>query len=116
MDCAYIGKTDELGERRAYFVVSVEGISFEFYGALQEDDSRPTLTYEIGETLMLLGNNEGANLAGWAFWLLTTSLVANAAPLWWLVNPGDSVEISFHWLHTRRRLWIIQKLAIPALN
>ncbi len=54
-----------------------------FYGALQEDDSRETLVFEIDEPPVLCGQNLGANpveyllvaLSG----CLTTSLVAQAA-------------------------------------
>lgn len=55
----------------------------DFYGALQEDDSRAPLVFEIDEPPVLCGNNVGANpveyllvaLSG----CLTTSLVAHAA-------------------------------------
>lgn len=55
----------------------------DFYGALQEDDSRAPLVFEIDEPPVLLGQNEGANpveyvLAGLSG-CLTTSLVAHAA-------------------------------------
>ncbi len=54
-----------------------------FYGALQEDDSREPLVFEIDEPPVLLGDNQGANpveylligLSG----CLTTALVAHAA-------------------------------------
>jgi uncharacterized OsmC-like protein len=55
----------------------------DFYGALQEDDSRAPLVFEIDEPPVLCGNNLGANpveyllvaLSG----CLTTSLVAHSA-------------------------------------
>ncbi len=55
----------------------------DFYGALQEDDSRAPLIFEIDEPPVLLGDNKGANpveylLAGLSG-CLTTALVAHAA-------------------------------------
>ena len=55
----------------------------DFYGALQEDDSRDPLVFELDEPPVLCGNNRGANpveyllvaLSG----CLTTSLVAHSA-------------------------------------
>ncbi|MDY0038783.1 MAG: OsmC family protein [Desulforhabdus sp.] len=55
----------------------------DFYGALKEDSSRKTATFEIDEPPVLLGKNEGSNpveyllvaLSG----CLTTSLIAHAA-------------------------------------
>jgi uncharacterized OsmC-like protein len=55
----------------------------DFYGALQEDDSRPPMVFEIDEPPVLCGNNLGANpveyllvaLSG----CLTTSLIAHSA-------------------------------------
>ncbi|HET7238660.1 MAG TPA: OsmC family protein, partial [Terrimicrobiaceae bacterium] len=55
----------------------------DFYGALQEDDTRKALVFEIDEPPVLLGNNYGANpveylligLSG----CLTTSMIAHAA-------------------------------------
>lgn len=54
-----------------------------FYGALQEDDSREPLVFEIDEPPVLLGDNQGANpveylLVGLSG-CLTTALVAHAA-------------------------------------
>jgi uncharacterized OsmC-like protein len=54
-----------------------------FYGALQEDDSRTALVYDIDEPPVLLGSNRGANpveylLVGLSG-CLTTTLVAHAA-------------------------------------
>jgi len=54
-----------------------------FYGALQEDDSRSPLVFEIDEPPVLLGNNQGANpveylLVGLSG-CLTTAMVAHAA-------------------------------------
>jgi uncharacterized OsmC-like protein len=54
-----------------------------FYGALQEDDSREALVFEIDEPPVLLGDNKGANpveylLVGLSG-CLTTALVAHAA-------------------------------------
>lgn len=54
-----------------------------FYGALQEDDSRSPMVFDIDEPPVLLGDNQGANpveyllvaLSG----CLTTALVAHAA-------------------------------------
>jgi hypothetical protein len=55
----------------------------DFYGALQEDDSRAPMSFEIDEPPVLLGNNQGANpveylLVGLSG-CLTTSMVAHAA-------------------------------------
>lgn len=55
----------------------------DFYGALQEDDSRDALVFEIDEPPVLLGNNNGANpveylLVGLSG-CLTTAMVAHAA-------------------------------------
>jgi len=55
----------------------------DFYGALQEDDTRPAMHYDMDEPPVLLGNNEGRNpveyllvaLSG----CLTTSLIAHAS-------------------------------------
>jgi len=55
----------------------------DFYGALQEDDSREAAVYELDEPPILLGNNEGSNpveyllvaLSG----CLTTSMIAHAS-------------------------------------
>jgi uncharacterized OsmC-like protein len=55
----------------------------DFYGALQEDDSRSPMTFDLDEPPVLCGTNRGANpveyllvaLSG----CLTTSLVAHAA-------------------------------------
>jgi uncharacterized OsmC-like protein len=55
----------------------------DFYGALKEDDSRPSVDYDMDEPPILLGNNEGRNpveyllvaLSG----CLTTSIVAHAS-------------------------------------
>ena len=54
-----------------------------FYGALQEDNSREPLVYEIDEPPVLLGENKGANpveylLVGLSG-CLTTAMVAHAA-------------------------------------
>lgn len=54
-----------------------------FYGALQEDDSRSPLVFEIDEPPVLLGENKGANpveylLVGLSG-CLTTAMVAHAA-------------------------------------
>ena len=54
-----------------------------FYGALQEDDSRAAMDFEIDEPPVLLGENRGANpveylLVGLSG-CLTTALVAHAA-------------------------------------
>jgi len=54
-----------------------------FYGALQEDDTRKALIFEIDEPPVLLGNNYGANpveylLVGLSG-CLTTSMIAHAA-------------------------------------
>jgi len=55
----------------------------DFYGALQQDDTREALVFEIDEPPVLLGNNIGANpveylLVGLSG-CLTTSMVAHAA-------------------------------------
>ena len=55
----------------------------DFYGALQEDDSRDSLIFEVDEPPVLCGSNQGANpveyllvaLSG----CLTTSMIAHAA-------------------------------------
>jgi uncharacterized OsmC-like protein len=55
----------------------------DFYGALKEDDSRPSMVYDMDEPPVLLGNNDGRNpveyllvaLSG----CLTTSLIAHAS-------------------------------------
>jgi uncharacterized OsmC-like protein len=55
----------------------------DFYGALKEDDSRPSVNYDMDEPPVLLGNNDGRNpveyllvaLSG----CLTTSLIAHAS-------------------------------------
>jgi uncharacterized OsmC-like protein len=55
----------------------------DFYGALKEDNSRPSIDYDMDEPPVLLGNNEGRNpveylrvaLSG----CLTTSLIAHAS-------------------------------------
>jgi len=54
-----------------------------FYGALQEDDSRDPMLFEMDEPPVLLGNNQGSNpveylLVGLSG-CLTTSMVAHAA-------------------------------------
>jgi len=54
-----------------------------FYGALQEDDSRSPMVFEIDEPPVLLGDNKGANpveylLVGLSG-CLTTAMVAHAA-------------------------------------
>jgi len=55
----------------------------DFYGALQEDDSRDPLVFEIDEPPVLCGGNLGANpveyLLAALSGCLTTSLVAHAA-------------------------------------
>ncbi len=55
----------------------------DFYGALQEDDSRPPQVFEIDEPPVLLGNNKGPNPVEYVLiglsGCLTTSLVAHAA-------------------------------------
>lgn len=55
----------------------------DFYGALQEDDTRKALVFEVDEPPVLLGNNYGANpveylLVGLSG-CLTTSMIAHAA-------------------------------------
>ena len=55
----------------------------DFYGALQEDDTREPMVFPIDEPPVLLGNNKGANpveylLVGLSG-CLTTSMVAHAA-------------------------------------
>jgi len=55
----------------------------DFYGALQEDDSRAAMLFDIDEPPVLLGNNRGANpveylLVGLSG-CLTTALIAHAA-------------------------------------
>ena len=65
-----------------------------FYGALQEDDSRPPVSYDMDEPPVLLGNNEGRNpveyllvaLSG----CLTTSLVAHASAKGIRINAVES--------------------------
>ncbi len=66
----------------------------DFYGALKEDDSRPSVNYDMDEPPVLLGNNEGRNpveyllvaLSG----CLTTSLVAHASAKGIIINGVES--------------------------
>jgi uncharacterized OsmC-like protein len=66
----------------------------DFYGALKEDDSRPSVDYDMDEPPVLLGNNEGRNpveyllvaLSG----CLTTSLVAHASAKGIIINGVES--------------------------
>ena len=66
----------------------------DFYGALKEDDSRPSVDYDMDEPPVLLGNNEGRNpveyllvaLSG----CLTTSLVAHASAKGIKINGVES--------------------------
>jgi uncharacterized OsmC-like protein len=55
----------------------------EFYGALQEDDSREPAVFEVDEPPVLLGNNLGANPVEYLLVALsgcvTTSIIAHAA-------------------------------------
>ena len=55
----------------------------DFYGALQEDDSRETQHYEIDEPPVLLGDNKGPNPVEYLLMglsgCLTTAMVAHAA-------------------------------------
>jgi uncharacterized OsmC-like protein len=55
----------------------------DFYGALQEDDSRSPMTFELDEPPVLCGSNQGANPVEYLLVALsgciTTSLVAHAA-------------------------------------
>jgi uncharacterized OsmC-like protein len=66
----------------------------DFYGALEEDDSRPPVDYDMDEPPVLLGNNEGRNpveyllvaLSG----CLTTSLIAHASARGIKINGVES--------------------------
>jgi uncharacterized OsmC-like protein len=66
----------------------------DFYGALKEDNSRPSVDYDMDEPPVLLGNNEGRNpveyllvaLSG----CLTTSLVAHASAKGIIINGVES--------------------------
>ena len=55
----------------------------DFYGALEEDDSRPAVDYDMDEPPVLLGNNEGRNPVEYLLVALsgciTTSIVAHAS-------------------------------------
>jgi uncharacterized OsmC-like protein len=70
------------------------GTVTDFYGALKEDDSRPSVDYDMDEPPVLLGNNEGRNpveyllvaLSG----CLTTSLVAHASAKGIIINGVES--------------------------
>jgi uncharacterized OsmC-like protein len=66
----------------------------DFYGALKEDNSRPSVDYDMDEPPVLLGNNEGRNpveyllvaLSG----CLTTSLIAHASAKGIKINGVES--------------------------
>jgi uncharacterized OsmC-like protein len=66
----------------------------DFYGALKEDNSRPSVDYDMDEPPVLLGNNEGRNpveyllvaLSG----CLTTSLIAHASAKGIQINGVES--------------------------
>jgi uncharacterized OsmC-like protein len=55
----------------------------DFYGALKEDDSRPSVDYDMDEPPVLLGNNQGRNPVEYLLVALsgcvTTSIVAHAS-------------------------------------
>ena len=55
----------------------------DFYGALQEDNSRPPVDYDMDEPPILLGNNDGRNPVEYLLIALsgciTTSIVAHAS-------------------------------------
>ena len=66
----------------------------DFYGALKEDNSRPSVDYDMDEPPVLLGNNDGRNpveyllvaLSG----CLTTSLIAHASAKGIKINGVES--------------------------
>jgi uncharacterized OsmC-like protein len=66
----------------------------DFYGALKEDNSRPSVDYDMDEPPVLLGNNEGRNpveyllvaLSG----CLTTSLIAHGSAKGIKINGVES--------------------------
>jgi uncharacterized OsmC-like protein len=66
----------------------------DFYGALKEDNSRPSVDYDMDEPPVLLGNNEGRNpveyllvaLSG----CLTTSLIAHGSAKGIRINGVES--------------------------
>jgi len=66
----------------------------DFYGALKEDNSRPSVDYDMDEPPVLLGNNDGRNpveyllvaLSG----CLTTSLIAHASAKGITINGVES--------------------------
>lgn len=66
----------------------------DFYGALKEDNSRPSVSYDMDEPPVLLGNNEGRNpveyllvaLSG----CLTTSLIAHGSAKGIQINSVES--------------------------
>jgi uncharacterized OsmC-like protein len=66
----------------------------DFYGALKEDDSRPSVDYDMDEPPVLLGNNEGRNPVEYLLVALsgciTTSLVAHASAKGIIINNVES--------------------------
>jgi uncharacterized OsmC-like protein len=70
------------------------GTITDFYGALKEDDSRPSVDYDMDEPPILLGNNDGRNpveyllvaLSG----CLTTALIAHGSAKGIKINSVES--------------------------
>jgi len=66
----------------------------DFYGALKEDDSRPSVNYDMDEPPVLLGNNEGRNPVEYLLIALsgciTTSIVAHASAKGIQINAVES--------------------------
>ncbi len=66
----------------------------DFYGALKEDDSRPSVDYDMDEPPVLLGNNEGRNPVEYLLIALsgcvTTSIVAHASAKGIKINAVES--------------------------
>jgi uncharacterized OsmC-like protein len=66
----------------------------DFYGALQEDNSRPAVDYDMDEPPVLLGNNDGRNPVEYLLIALsgciTTSIVAHASAKGIKINAIES--------------------------
>jgi len=66
----------------------------DFYGALKEDDSRPSVDYDMDEPPVLLGNNQGRNPVEYLLVALsgciTTSIVAHASAKGIAINGIES--------------------------
>ena len=70
------------------------GTVTDFYGALKEDDSRPSVDYDMDEPPVLLGNNQGRNPVEYLLVALsgciTTSIVAHASAKGITINGIES--------------------------